>query len=48
MSITFLIPSYNSEITLEDTIKQIIQAIENTKYSDYEILIMDDCSTDQF
>lgn len=47
MSITFLIPSYNSEITLEDTIKQIIQAIENTKYSDYEILIMDDCSTDQ-
>lgn len=47
MSITFLIPSYNSNTTLEDTVKEIIQAIKNTKYSDYEILIMDDCSTDQ-
>lgn len=47
MSITFLITSYNSEITLEDTVKEIIQAIKNTKCSDYEILIMDDCSTDQ-
>tara|TARA_B110000003_G_scaffold271389_1_gene305506 strand:+ start:3508 stop:4209 length:702 start_codon:yes stop_codon:yes gene_type:complete len=47
MSITFLIPSYNSKITIENTVKEIIQAIKNTKYSDYEILIMDDCSTDQ-
>jgi len=47
MSITFLVPSYNSALTIEETIKEINNALVEKKNFDYEILIIDDYSQDQ-
>ena len=47
MSITFLVPSYNSALTIEETIKEINNALVEKKNFDYEILIIDDYSQDE-
>lgn len=46
MSITFLVPSYNSILSIEETVKEINNAVSEKKNIEYEILIIDDCSTD--
>jgi glycosyltransferase involved in cell wall biosynthesis len=46
MSITFLIPSYNSTKSIEETVKEISNAVLEKKNIEYEILIVDDCSPD--
>jgi GT2 family glycosyltransferase len=46
MSITFLVPSYNSTSSIEETVKEINNAISEKKNIEYEILIIDDCSLD--
>lgn len=40
--ISILMPAYNAELYLEDCINSIL----NQSYSDFELLICDDCSTD--
>ena len=44
MGISIVIPAYNEEKRLEDTLKKIISFMEN---QDYEIIVVDDCSTDE-
>lgn len=40
--ISIVMPAYNAEKTIEDSIKSVI----NQSYSDFELIIIDDCSTD--
>ena len=42
MRFSILIPNYNSE----STIKKCLDSILNQKYKDYEVIIVDDMSTD--
>ena len=41
--ISILLSSYNSEKTIRNSIKSILKQ----NYSNFELLIIDDCSTDQ-
>jgi glycosyltransferase involved in cell wall biosynthesis len=40
--LSIIIPNYNNELTIKDTIDSIL----NNNYKDFEIIIIDDCSTD--
>ena len=42
MKLSIIIPCFNEE----NTIKDIINAIQNSGIDKYEIIIIDDCSTD--
>ena len=44
--ISFIIPSYNEETRIELTLDEILKSIIKTKINDCEIIIIDDCSTD--
>ncbi len=44
--ISFVIPCYNSEKTIEDVIKEIESTIEGKGRDDYEIVLVNDCSKD--
>tara|TARA_Y100000310_G_scaffold325109_1_gene388086 strand:+ start:241 stop:981 length:741 start_codon:yes stop_codon:yes gene_type:complete len=45
-SVTILVPAYNEEKNLNDTVNNINSALKNF-ISDYEILVFDDCSKDR-
>ena len=44
--LSIIIPCYNEKDTIEIILKKIIQNLNKYKFSNYEILIVDDCSTD--
>ena len=44
--LSIIIPCYNEKDTVEIILKRIIQNLKNYKFLNYEILIVDDCSTD--
>ena len=44
--LSIIIPCYNEKDTIEIILKRIIQNLKNYKFLNYEILIVDDCSTD--
>ncbi|EFB2869765.1 glycosyltransferase family 2 protein, partial [Escherichia coli] len=41
--VSIIMPSYNSEFTIKESIKSVIEQT----YSNWELLITDDCSTDR-
>ena len=41
--ISVIIPNYNNELTIKNTVDSIL----NNKYKNFEIIIIDDCSTDK-
>ena len=45
-SVSVIIPSYNSQIYLSDTLINLYKAIELAKIQNYEIIVVDDGSTD--
>ncbi|MDC3069851.1 glycosyltransferase family 2 protein [bacterium] len=44
--LSIIIPCYNEKNTIEIILKKIIQNLNEYKFLNYEILIVDDCSTD--
>lgn len=44
--ISFVIPCYNSELSLETVVKEIKGVISTRKEYDYEIILVNDCSSD--
>ena len=44
--LSIIIPCYNEKNTIEIILKRIIQNLNNYKFLNYEILIVDDCSKD--
>ena len=44
--LSIIIPCYNEKNTIEIILNKIIQNLNNYKFLNYEILIVDDCSTD--
>ena len=46
MTLSIIIPAFNEEKNIESAVKNAILATEG-KFSDYEILLFDDCSRDQ-
>ncbi len=44
--ITFIIPAYNEQKNVNPTINEIIKTIKFLKLKNYEIIFVDDCSTD--
>ena len=44
--LSIIIPCYNEKSTIEIILKKIIQNLNKYKFLNYEILIVDDCSTD--
>ena len=44
--LSIVIPCYNEKNTIEIILKKIIQNLNKYKFLNYEILIVDDCSTD--
>lgn len=47
VSISFVIPTYNEEGCLNDVIEQSIEELEPLTDGDFEVIIIDDCSTDR-
>ena len=45
-NLSIIIPCYNEKNTIEIILKKIIQNLNKYKFLNYEILIVDDCSTD--
>ena len=46
MSISVIIPVYNEETHIENTITEIHETLKNSSIKDYEIIVVDDGSTD--
>ena len=46
MSISFIIPAFNEETNIENTYKNLIKAIQRVKLKDFEIIFINDGSTD--
>ena len=46
-SISFIVPCFNEENNIKSTIKEIYLSVENTKIIEFEIIIIDDGSTDK-
>nr|NIM13424.1 glycosyltransferase [Candidatus Aminicenantes bacterium]NIM80075.1 glycosyltransferase [Candidatus Aminicenantes bacterium]NIN19418.1 glycosyltransferase [Candidatus Aminicenantes bacterium]NIN43317.1 glycosyltransferase [Candidatus Aminicenantes bacterium]NIN86061.1 glycosyltransferase [Candidatus Aminicenantes bacterium] len=46
MSISVIIPVYNEETHIENTITEIHKTLKNSSIKDYEIIVVDDGSTD--
>jgi len=45
IDLSLVIPCYNEELILRDSIKQVFEVLDNTKFN-YEIIFVDDCSRD--
>ncbi len=45
-SLSFIIPVYNEELSLKELFSQICECCRNNNYSNYEIIFVDDGSTD--
>jgi glycosyltransferase involved in cell wall biosynthesis len=46
LDLSLVLPCYNEEVVIEDSVAQIVDALDNTRYS-YEIIFVDDCSRDR-
>jgi glycosyltransferase involved in cell wall biosynthesis len=46
LDLSLVLPCYNEEVVLEDSVAQIIEVLDGTRYS-YEIIFVDDCSGDR-
>jgi len=46
MSLSFIIPSYNEEKNIVKTVAEVVKSVELSTLKDYEILIINDASTD--
>jgi len=46
MNISYIIPCYNEEKNIEKVYNQIINANKKSEYLDFEIILINDCSTD--
>lgn len=46
IKLSYVIPCYNSERTISDVVKRIIQTVKKTPEYDYEIILVNDGSTD--
>lgn len=44
--LSFVIPCYGSELTLESVVEEIIETVNKRKNYDYEIILINDCSKD--
>ena len=44
--ISVIIPCYNEFKTINEILEKVISSIKNYKFYDYEIIVVDDCSTD--
>jgi glycosyltransferase involved in cell wall biosynthesis len=46
LDLSLVLPCYNEEVVIEDSVAQIVDALDGTRYS-YEIIFVDDCSNDR-
>jgi glycosyltransferase involved in cell wall biosynthesis len=46
LDLSLVLPCYNEEVVLKDSVAQIIEVLDGTRYS-YEIIFVDDCSDDR-
>ena len=44
--LSIIIPCYNEKDTIEIIVRKVIQSLNNYKFLNYEIVIVDDCSDD--
>ena len=44
--LSIIVPCYNENNTINNIIKKIIESVNYYKYSNYEVIIIDDCSND--
>lgn len=44
--VSFVIPCYNSELTIEKVVQEIMQVMEQNKEDSFEIILVNDCSKD--
>ena len=44
--LSIVIPCYNEKKTIQTILKKIIESLNNYKFFNYEIIIVDDCSDD--
>jgi glycosyltransferase involved in cell wall biosynthesis len=44
--LSLVIACYNEEVVLEDSVRQIVEILDNTRWT-YEIIFVDDCSQDR-
>lgn len=47
MKVSFVIPCYNSENTIEAVVEEIQETMEKLAYCEYEIILVNDCSKDR-
>ena len=43
--VSVVVPAYNEEAGIQDTVRQICEAMEGSGFV-YEVIVVDDCSTD--
>ena len=46
LDLSLVLACYNEEVVIEDSVNQIVEVLDNTRYS-YEIIFVDDCSADR-
>jgi glycosyltransferase involved in cell wall biosynthesis len=46
LDLSLVLPCFNEERVIEDSVAEIVEVLDNTRYS-YEIILVDDCSEDQ-
>jgi glycosyltransferase involved in cell wall biosynthesis len=44
--LSLVLACYNEELVIEDSVAQVIEVLDNTRYS-YQIIFVDDCSKDR-
>ena len=44
--LSVIIPCYNEKNTIKQIVKKVIESLNYYKFSNYEIIVVDDCSTD--
>jgi glycosyltransferase involved in cell wall biosynthesis len=47
LPISIIIPAYNEENAIADTVNEIVNICNQSKINDYEIIVVNDGSTDQ-